>query len=176
MNYAGIVKISVMKGSKVVRTITEHNSGTIWLFKLLSSVLCGNNESANMPKYLDIGNIDPSANSGEIFHSNLGNRIPLTGKVINNFQITSSDTLFTGKYGAVFTAMIPSIQILQNIEVDTLRLYSTSSGGDEVLIAEVRLPPENRLTLEQQQGYNYMIDWVMTFENALHAETTASTY
>ena len=171
VNYLGFVRIKKLRGDKVVETIEKHNSGTIWLFKLLSSVLCGNDERLNMPRYFDIGILDQSLNSSAKFQSYLANRVFLSSKVINNFEIKSGNAYYTGKYGAVFTALISSINITENDaakKANILRLYSESQK-DDTLLAQVELTESeaNNLNLNYGQGYNYMIEWVMTFENAL---------
>ena len=172
VNYLGFVRIKKLRGDKVVETIEKHNSGTIWLFKLLSSVLCGNDERLNMPRYFDIGSLNSSAK----FYSYLANRVFLSSKVINNFEIKSGNDYFTGKYGAVFTALVSSINITKDgnaKKANILRLYSESQK-DDTLLAQVELTEReaNNLSLNYSQGYNYMIEWVMTFENALEGSSS----
>lgn len=170
IKYHGFVTIKVLKGNKIVKTINTHNAGTMLLFKLISSVLCGNDESMNMPRYFDFGNMAELAGGSTHFESNLANRIALSSKVIQNFNINVDNAtarqaeLFNSSYGAFFTILIPAAQILENKDVDVLRLYS-SSYGDESLLAEVNLSPA--LNVNYSGGYNYMVEWVMTFENAL---------
>lgn len=170
VNYLGFVRIKKLRGDKVVEAIEKHNSGTIWLFKLLSSVLCGNDERLNMPRYFDIGILDQSLSSSAKFSSYLANRVFLSSKVINNFEIKSGNAYYTGKYGAVFTAVISSINIINDTakKANILRLYSESQG-DDTLLAQVELDGSeaNNLNLNYSQGYKYIIEWVMTFENAL---------
>ena len=172
LKYHGIVKISVLKGNKLIKTIKTHNAGTTWLFQILSSMLCGNDERLNVPRYFDLGNLTQATEySSQIFESSIANRVSLSSKVIKNFKVSEGSTIFTGSYGASFTALIPSLQIISST-AKQLRLYSTKNGGDEVLLAQVDLP--ETIQLEETSGYNYMIEWVMLFENAL-TETNNST-
>lgn len=166
IQYQGFVTIKILKGNKTIRTIKTHNAGTTLLFKVLSSVLCGNNESVNMPKYFDLGSME-SDGSSYTFKSNLANRVALNSKVIENFTTIMEDNkTFKSAYGASFTVLIPSIQILEQKNIDTLRLYSLNYG-EESLLAQVELL--NSLEVSYDKGYNYMIEWVMTFENAMIA-------
>ena len=164
IGYSGIVKISIMKGKDIVRNITHHNAGTAWLFKLLSRVLCGADESNNMPKYLDLGSINNSNN----FESALANRCPLIGKSVENQDFNVEKTLYNSSYASIFTATISSLQVInESVVIDNLRLYSSKDGGDENLLAEVRLYNENKFEIGYQDNYNYLIEWIMTFENSL---------
>ena len=100
----------------------------------------------------------------------------LSSKVINNFEIKSGNSYYTGKYGAVFTALISSINITEDDtakKANILRLYSESQK-DDTLLAQVELTESeaNNLNLNYGQGYNYMIEWVMTFENALEESSS----
>jgi hypothetical protein len=54
IGYYGYATIKLLKGKRVTRVITHHNNGTLWLFKLLASTLCGKDETSNMPKFLDL--------------------------------------------------------------------------------------------------------------------------
>lgn len=164
VGYIGIVNIKVIKGNKIVKTLSHHNEGKPWLFKLLASVMCGNNESSNMPKYFDIGYMDENNE----FKTNIAHRIPLTPNVINNFTITANGKDVSNvSYGAVFTAMIPSIQIIENRNVWILRLYPMAESNESFLIAEVNLGSNSGLELNPSEGYSYMVEWVMTFSNAI---------
>lgn len=164
LKYQGIVKISILKGNKLIKTIKTHNAGTTWLFQVLSSMLCGNDERKNVPRYLDIGTLTSNK-----FNSSIANRVNLTSKIITNFQIKNNSNLYNGSYGAFFTALIPSLQITENT-ANCLRLYSTKNGGDEVLLAQVDI--DELRDFNTSYGYNYIIEWVMLFENALTEATT----
>ena len=163
IQYQGFVTVKVLKGNKAIKTIKTHNAGTTLLFKVLSSVLCGNNESVNMPRYFDFGNLINDGNS-YTFKSNLANRMALSAKVIENFTASAGNNSFTSAYGASFTVLIPSIQIVAHKDIDTLRLYA-SNYGEESLLAQVDL--SEALEVSYDKGYNYMIEWVMTFENVM---------
>lgn len=176
LKYRGIVKISVLKGKKLIKTINHHNAGTTWLFQVLSSMLCGNDERLNVPRYFDMGNLtEPTTVQPSIFESAIANRIVLSAKVIDNFQVSETNPdntiFFNGSYGAVFTALVPSLQLVST-KAEILRLYSTKQGGDETLLAQVTL--DNPLSLDYALGYNYMIEWLMTFENALTQSNTTT--
>ena len=152
-----------MKGKNIVRNITHHNAGTAWLFKLLSSVLCGNDESKNMPKYIDIGNI-LTDNS---FESILANRCPIIGKIVENQDFNVKKTLYNSSYASVFTATIPSLWVKEEKNVSVLRLYSSKDGGDNNLLAEVKLTENDIFGVSYQDNYNYLIEWIMVFENSI---------
>ena len=171
LNYYGFVTINVLNNNKVVKTIRKHNSGTEWLFKVLASTLCGNNESTNMPRYFDIGTFNKTQ-LGNTFVTSLVSRIALSSKTINNFSVsvpgTTDNHNFKGIVGASFSALISASDILQNSLAPILRLYSDVQG-ESSLLAQVNLGDE-AITLDYSSGYNYMVEWVMTFENALNEE------
>ena len=161
LNYYGFVIIKTLKNNKIIKETTTHNSGTLWLFKLLAGALCGDTTVYNkMPQYFDLGVKDDEGN----FTSHLYNRVYLSAKVIKDFSVTIDRDIFNGSYGASFTAMISSNTVRSSNPTKVLRLYSNSYAED-TLLAEVQLNDE--ISLNTAGGYNYSIEWVMTFENAL---------
>ena len=158
IQYYGFVKIKVCKGDKVIRTVSEHNAGTSYLFKLLASTICGTNATGQMPKFLDVG-----TKGGSTFSTTLTHRISLSARLIENVAVEGT----TYAWAAQFTAMIPStalVAVADVVNINCLRLEHDPTGS--TTLAEINLASDAQLSLDASAGYNYMIEWVMTFANA----------
>lgn len=163
IGYYGFAKISTFRGNKLIKTTIAHNNGTVLLFKLLSSALCGVYNANSMPRYIDIGIFENST-----FTSVLTSRPLLSSKVDENFSIWDADIgTQIARYGASFTSIIPAVQfnINEPKNINNLRLYSGNT--DNNLLAEISLNSNNSIEVNPSDGYNYIIEWVMIFDNVL---------
>ena len=131
IKYIGRARLTLYRGNKVVRTIEHKNHGTAFLFKVLASALCGNNEKLNMPRYFDLGSTDDRG----IFTSRLTSRPALTAKTLSATDIGAENQIAPGG-GAEFTAFIPASAVVNTTNINTLRLLSSYTGTD-TLLAEI---------------------------------------
>lgn len=160
IGYYGYATIKLLKGKRVARVITHHNNGTVWLFRLLASTLCGKDETSNMPKFLDLLHLKNQSDPNSQLVSSLAGRVSLTAKVLENVSV--AEGINTAKIAASFTAFIPA-SMITNQYINVLAIYSDAAG--DTMLAEIKLDELVDFTLKRP--YNLMIDWTMTFNNVV---------
>ena len=161
IGYYGYATIKLLKGKRVTRVITHHNSGTTWLFRLLASTLCGKDETSNMPKFLDLLHLENQSNTSSRLVSSLAGKVSLAAKVLENVPVAGSTN--TAKVAASFTAFVPA-SMVTNQYINALAIYS-NAYGDDTKLAEIKL--DELVDLTTKRSYNLMIDWTMTFDNVV---------
>lgn len=159
--YKGVVTLKILKGNKIIRTITASNEGSRELFRIIISQLCGNNESSNLPKYLDVIRVDGS--------SGLLNRVFLTGvkaDAVDNIPC------------AYFSALIPANQFVkQGIDIIKFALYNSFISNVDRYLAQVSLTQKqidelnkyvstNMYIQKIYSTYNLLVEWRMFISNA----------
>lgn len=151
--YTGSVVAKVMSGKKVVRTIKQHNEGTVWLFQVLAAALIGNDNRVNMPRFLDAYK--------ENGNSALAYKVALTGKYIS--EIKAEDEVIGWK--AVFRCMIPYSSVSSDAVISRLSLFSnqTDETGDSTKLATLDLVGDNKIKLSNNQ--NLLIEWSLSISN-----------
>lgn len=160
LGYKGSVTLKILKGSKIIRTVNSHNEGSSELFRIMLSQLCGNDEDARLPRYLDVISVD--ATSGIL------NRIVLTGIKLDTVD---------GLPCAYFSALIPANQFKTNKTIIQFGLYNNFSTNLDTFLARVSLTDEqinsiNNFTSSNTEirklyaSYNLLIEWRMFISNA----------
>ena len=159
--YKGVVTLKILKGNKLIRTITAYNEGSKELFRIIISQLCGNNESSKLPQYLDIIRVDGS--------SGLLNRVFLTG--------VKADTVDNIPC-AYFSALIPANQFIKRgIDIIKFALYNSFISNVDTYLAQVSLTQEQIDELNKYVStdpgiqrtystYNLLVEWRMFISNA----------
>ena len=160
IGYYGYATIKLLKGKRVTRVITHHNSGTAWLFRLLASTLCGKDETSNMPKFLDLLHLENQSEPTSALKSSLAGKVSLTAKVLENVSVVGSADI--AKVAASFTAFVPA-SMVTNQYINALAIYSDATG--DTMLAEIKL--DELVDLTTKRSYNIMIDWTMTFSNVI---------
>lgn len=155
VSYSGAVKIKVLSGTKVVKSGGAHNSGSLWLFRVLASALLGNDERRNMPHYLNIFDVN-----GDTETPILSNRVALTS---GSFS-PSED----GGVMATFTAIIPYKSIADRStthRISRIKIYSDASPDSETTLATVDTGAGDVWDINSGTRNNIAIEWDMTFAN-----------
>ena len=156
IKYSGNASIKILNGKKIVKSVKQHNAGTPWFFQVLASAVIGNNESRNMPHYIDV--LQKRAGSDPIeYDSLITNRIALTSK---SFRAQE------GGWIAIMSAVIPyrslkSTAATQNI--DRVDIYSGSTGSN--LLASVILTDGDVIEIAANTKNNIAVEWDMSFTN-----------
>lgn len=156
----GNVKITLLsnKNNREVRTITGHNTGTIYICEYLRDALSGDYVINNRP-----GTIVPCVKTGSGQLRNLTNGITYQGEIKkNSFEITDAGCSVT------LTFLIPST-FSSLTEIAGFRLYSYASSEtkkeDKDLYAEIDLTkqedydPNDPLIIES--GVNLKVEWTL---------------
>ena len=155
-----------MRGNKVLKESQFHNEGTNYLFTALADVLCGKDRRADMPQYFDLGVTDSSNDYTPL----ISNRVYVTGKVVDNYQINSRQVT---KIAAVFTAYIPTSSVLNTKDkVNTLALYSgySISDNNDTRLAKISIPDNSTFELDDSIATSYIVEWAMTFDNVIETK------
>lgn len=172
LNYCGFATIKVKKGNKIIKKYSSHNSGTQYLFKLLANALCGNYQREYMPRYIDLGNIDENSK----FTSSLIHRIPLNSTVVtenSGYSIElANNNVYSIKFGALFSCLFNFSNLIPDGSINAMQLHSNANGNDTCL-AQIQLADElSEDTLKFSSSYNFLVEWIMTFDNALISSQT----
>lgn len=160
IEYQGNVTIKVVSGNKILKSAKCHNAGTSWFSKLIASSVLGNNEAVNMPKFLDAGT-SVTTQGGTTYTSCLSSRVQLTGKQLKKDTATDSTAWI-----ASFTAVLPRKSITvsgDSITINTLKVYPTSTGGEENLLASVDLTDDNDISVLATSESSIIVVWNMKF-------------
>ena len=174
--YKGSVRIQLLKGDRVYRTIEQHNVGTAELFRYLANALAGNVNNTNMPRYLHTFNAGDTqeevdlAQGDNLYGTNRSTcalNIPFS-----NVEVRYDSTL--DGYNTEYTFMIPYSQIWSTTNV--LALYNTINYGDSITpLAYIRLkhnsdPDQDQwITVTDSNTSNVVITWIMTVYNGVAA-------
>lgn len=149
--YEGKVTVKVLRGSKIVRSSTTHNSGQVRLFYYLCKCLVGTYSQSEAPAYLRMFYGD-SISSSEATNT----AQPLRSK--RPLSSTNSAT-------AEFTFLIPTsaINSQQDGKITTLAIYGSDSSTDKSKpLATVTLSGSDRIIPSSDPGVNIYVKWVMT--------------
>lgn len=175
IQYSGIVKIQVKdKRGRILQNFVGHNEGTVWLFKVIASLLGGNMEEAvNVPHFLGA---QRGASEGETLSNALYSRIPVT---FNGINPTYHGTSVNGWYSA-FSCSIPyqsfSLNSASSAEDNYLRtvsLYSYYQDGDgsssELATIDILSNLQDGQSLVNlkslSEGQSLYIQWQMRLQN-----------
>ena len=160
IEYQGNVTIKVVNGNKILKNVKCHNAGTSWFSKLIASSVLGNNEAVNMPKFLDAGT-SVTTQGVTTYTSCLSSRVQLTGK-----QLKKDTAIDSTAWIASFTAVLPRKSIIvsgDSITINTLKVYPTSTGGEENLLASVDLIDDNEISVLATSESSIIVVWNMKF-------------
>lgn len=139
--YKGRVRIQLLHGDRVYKTIEQHNEGTAELFRYLANALAGNTNNANMPRYLHTFHAknNPLTDQGDDLYGTNQSTCALNVP-FSNVEVRY-DSAIDG-YNTEYTFMIPYSQIWGGTVSPTnvLALYNSINYGDSITpLAFIRL-------------------------------------
>lgn len=149
--YDGKVTVKVLRGSKIMRSSTTHNSGQVRLFYYLCKCLVGTYSQSEAPAYLRMFYGD-SISSSEATN---------TAQPVRSKRPLSS----TNSATAEFTFLIPasSINSQQGGKITTLAIYGADNSTDKSKpLATVTLSGSDMITPSIDPGVNIYVKWSMT--------------
>lgn len=149
--YKGNVTVKVLRGSKVMRSSTTHNSGQARLFYYMCKCLVGTYSQSEAPAYIRMFYGD-GVNSSEATN---------TAQPVRSKRPLSS----TDRATAEFTFLIPTsaINAQQDGKITTLAIYGSNNSADKSKpLATVTLLGSDRITPSSDPGVNIYVKWVMT--------------
>lgn len=160
INYDGNVKIKVMQGKNVIKSMEIKNSGTMRLFQGIGYFLSGSTINLNdyKPRYISVGSsavivaTDPSMTS-------LYNELDISRILVdaNNVSLNS----YANSVTIPFTAVIPYTTIGSR-PISEIGLFSTPKSDS--LLARIIIPQNDWITL--LAGQSMVIEWDLVIQNS----------
>lgn len=147
ITYHGNVVINIV-GDKRTRTSAYHNEASPLMLKVLASCLCGNNESNNVPMFLDAGYTDDLANVDTANYTSLLYQVVF----LQSRYVTENIANFNG---LITYSNINHGLITGSVEVNTLYLYGKSKDQNTWLARIFVNPDDFNFT----QRYNALVNW-----------------
>lgn len=157
--YKGKVSIEYTFKNKIKKRI-GHNNGTPEFFRFIANSIAGENESANMPKYIHIyksegGNSNDLNNLTKI--SACASNIPYSYHKVQK----GNDGI---SYEVIFQFIIPYSQITvsQGTSIDVLALFPTVDTQVSNILAYYQLDSNK---IEPDVGTNVIVTWSLNVSN-----------
>lgn len=147
ITYHGNVVVNII-GDKRTRTSYYHNEASPLMLKVLASCLCGNNESNNVPMFLDAGYTDDLANLDTANYTSLLYQVVF----LQSRYVTENVANFNG---LITYSNINHGLIRDSVEVNTLYLYGKSKDQNTWLARIFVNPDDFNFT----QRYNALVNW-----------------
>ena len=148
--YSGEVSVSVMRGSKLIKKIKQHNEGGEWLFKFFAECLVGRYSTSTdyRPKQLLLTNGAAAASTFIGF-----NQTP-TYEAANDSGV-----------GVTFHFTVP-YAYLSGTSIDTLYLYCDEYANDAELINQQNWSAkcelgDNAIVVSRETNIILIIDWTL---------------
>lgn len=168
ISYQGTVKIQSVKGGKVYKEKTVHNSGTADLFRYIANCVIGNYNQSLMPRYVHVFTCEnPESkllNENDLpdLWTNSVCALNVPYSTVQVRQDTSSGSTIEKPYISEFTFMIPYSQIQDSFNV--VCLYNvTSFGRTTTPLAYIIL--DEPYEVENNNTSNIVITWEMKICN-----------
>lgn len=155
--YRGEVTLRIMHGNKVVRTIRQHNEGTVQLMRFLAHCLGDYYAKEDSPKYIRLFDLSNNTNS------DIGTSTEVTSRaIVTNFNAIYDEDSSSNSGSVTLTFLVPSTLVRDSKEFDTVAIYGTSQSQNiSNYMAWVRFDSPMSIS----QGESLMLLWKMTLSN-----------
>ena len=148
LRYEGNVKVKVLDGSRLLRTIDQHNTGTLNLCKYIRDVLIGLGASVDQPSVIKPCYLNGSKELVPI--SNLG--VPFISRWRGKDSAELKDSI------AVIKFLIPWTKLSVGRMIEGFQLFNKSNDPNEgKLYAEVKLDDP----IEILTSTNIEVEWTL---------------
>lgn len=164
-NYAGDIKVELVKDDKIKKEIQFHNNGTKLFFKYILQSILGYNVANKMPSYVHLFSPMTIPNGTEqvedILNSGLENIVKYSACVANVPMSTKNLVSFNNEYYAQYKFLIPYAQISSQT-VQVIAFYNSPAfNSSDGLMAYVVLPTN----MEIESNSNVLITWSIKLSN-----------
>lgn len=160
ITYEGSVKIQLLKGKKVVKTLTKHNAGTLQLFSFISKCLAGYLDGMDnyYPRYVRLYNTDtsqvPISFSGETTTS----AVPVVGISLDTTDSSEPEALVKYEF------IIPVSSIKSGTTSNVIAIYNTINRAAREKPSAYVILTGNQI-IDPSDGYNVRVVWTMRISN-----------
>lgn len=155
ISYKGEVTLKIMHGDKVVKTIRQHNDGTVYLMRFLTHCLGGYYVREDSPKYIRL--FDLSDNTEPSIEAEVTLRA-----IVTNFNAIYDDDAENDSGSVTLTFLVPSTLVKDSKEFNAVAIYGTSQNQN---IANYMAWVKFNNAMSISTGESLMLLWKMTLSN-----------
>jgi hypothetical protein len=156
ISYRGEVTLKIMHGDKVVKTIKQHNEGTIYLMRFLAHCLGDYYVKGDSPKYIRLFDLSGT-------NATIDTTTEVTSRaIVTNFNAIFDEDSSTKSGSVTLTFLVPSTLVRDSKEFDAVAIYGTSQNQS---IANYMAWVKFDDAMSISQGESLMLLWKMTLSN-----------
>lgn len=152
ISYAGQIRVDLVRGGKIVKTIETHNSGELPLFNFIANCLAGKFYESLKPQFIHFFNVDDE----QVTYI----PTPFSSVGVEQYEGSSGE----GSHcDVVFKYIVPFSVIPVGSVTTRIKLYNQTDTRPENYIAYFDLP--NNRTIEGDGKSNVVVTWTMRISN-----------